>query len=65
MLKTIWDIFLCNLWGISTGESVYTEKGEHAGVLWTHRERRKKYILVCWDFDDEYCPIGIKEKVGD
>lgn len=61
-MKTWWEIFKCRLFGIAVGESVYTETGEYAGLLWTNIEQRKKYIVVCWDFDDEFCPVGLRGK---
>jgi len=54
MLKRFW----CACFHMQVGESVYTDKKEYAGILWTCRDCKMKRIKVAWNFDDEFCPDG-------
>ena len=58
MFKVFWQIFKCHLYGINMSESVHTLQDKYTRTLWMNKEQRKKYIIVCWDFDDEHCPVN-------
>ncbi len=53
-LRRIW----CALAHIRMGESIYTRSGDYAGILWTCRDCKRKWVRVDWDFEDEFCPDG-------